>query len=136
MLLDVFVDVVSHYRLLVGKVRELHKVTRDGNGVDRDKPENILHDESQVDDVRHQAPQCVVAKRRLSAVRGNRVAILLCSRLLVDIIDPFGEDEATSNGHDNWSSRATEELKMRMWSGGCQIAYAMHPSMFTPGFAL
>ena len=76
-------------------------MTRDRNAVDRDKPENILHDESKIDDVCHEASQCVVAKTLLSAVRGNRVAILLCSRLLVDIIDPFGEDEATSNGHDD-----------------------------------
>ena len=79
MLLDVLVDAPSYYRLLVGKVRELHKVTRDGNAVDRDKAENILHDESKIDDVCHEASQCVVAKTLLSAVCGNSVAILLCS---------------------------------------------------------
>jgi hypothetical protein len=29
-------------------------------------------------------------------------------RLLIDVIDPFGENKAASDGHNNWSGRASE----------------------------
>ena len=47
-----------------------------------------------------------MAKTGLSAVRRSRVVI--CSRLLVDVIDPFGDDEAAGDWHDDWSSRSAE----------------------------
>jgi hypothetical protein len=48
------VDIRFDYRLLVGGTCELHKPGRDWNVMDGEKPENILHDESKIDDVSHE----------------------------------------------------------------------------------
>ena len=52
-LLDFLLDIRHHNRLLVGVASELHKATGNGNPLDGNKTENVLHDESQIEDVRH-----------------------------------------------------------------------------------
>ena len=48
-LFDSLIDIWHHDQLLVGAVSNLHKSNRNWNTVGGDKPENILHDESHVD---------------------------------------------------------------------------------------
>ena len=47
------VDIRNHNRFLVGVVSELHKATGNGSPLDGNKTENVLRDESQIEDVRH-----------------------------------------------------------------------------------